>query len=127
VRMVAMEVFMRRNTMVGDVINLVLAAWLFLSPWIVGFTGVMPAAWTAWITAVAIAIFAIAALAAYAEWEEWINLILGLWALISPWAIGFSANEAPRLVLFLTGLAVAIVAAVEIWIMHRSPPRTTTA
>lgn len=116
---------MRLNRMVGDVINLVLAAWLFLSPWIVGFAGSAPASWTAWLTAVAIAVFAVAALAAFAEWEEWINLALGIWALISPWIVGFSGQQAPMLVLFLTGLAVAIVAAVELWILHHPPPRVT--
>jgi hypothetical protein len=118
---------MRRNQVVGDVLNLVLAVWLFLSPWIVGFTTIMPAAWTAWLSAIAIAIFAIAALSAFAEWEEWINLILGIWVLISPWVVGVAANEAPKLALFLTGLAVAIIAAVELWTMHRAPPRETTA
>ena len=70
---------MKRNEAFADVINLILAAWLFLSPWIVGFSGVMPAAWVAWLTGIAIGVFAIAALSAFAEWEEWINLILGLW------------------------------------------------
>ncbi len=55
---------MKRETMVGDVVNLILAIWLFLSPWLVGFSGLMPAAWAAWLTAIAVAIFAIAALSA---------------------------------------------------------------
>lgn len=118
---------MKRNQAVGDVLNLILAIWLFLSPWIVGFTTLTPAAWTAWLSAIAIAVFAIAALSAFAEWEEWINLILGIWVLISPWVVRIAANEAPKVVLFLTGLAVAIIAAVELWIMHRVPPRATTA
>ena len=95
---------MKRNQVVGDVLNLILAIWLFLSPWIVGFAGLMPAAWTAWLSAIAIAVFAIAALSAFAEWEEWINLILGIWVLISPWVVGVSADKAPTVVLFLTGL-----------------------
>jgi hypothetical protein len=100
---------------------------LFLSPWIVGFAGVMPAAWTAWLSAIAIGIFAVAALAAFAEWEEWINLALGVWVLISPWVVGVSAQQAPAVVLFLTGLAVAVVAAIELWMLHRMPPRITAA
>lgn len=118
---------MRRNTMVGDVLNLIVAAWLFLSPWIVGFADVTAASWTAWLSAIAIAVFAIAALAAFAEWEEWINLALGVWVLISPWIVGVSGQQAPTLVLFLTGLVVAVIAAIEIWMLHRTPPRMTTA
>jgi hypothetical protein len=113
--------------MIGDVINLLLAVWLFLSPWIVGFAGLMPAAWTAWLSAIAIGVFAVAALAAFAEWEEWINLALGLWVLISPWVVRISTDQPAMLTLFLTGAAVAVVAAVELWILHRSPPRMTTA
>src|SRR5579872_2963357 len=100
---------MKRNTMAGDVINLLLAIWLFLSPWIVGFSGLMPAAWTACLSAIAVAIFAIAASSAFAEWEEWVTLILGLWLLVSPWVVGVSGSEAPTAVLSITGIVIAIV------------------
>jgi hypothetical protein len=118
---------MKRNQMIGDASNLVLAVWLFFSPWIVGFAGQTPAAWTAWLTAIAIGAFAIAALLAFAEWEEWINLALGLWAMVSPWVVGFSTNQPPTVVMFLTGLVVAAIAAIELWLLHRTPPRITTA
>jgi hypothetical protein len=114
---------MKRNEALGDVINLILAVWLFLSPWIVGFAGVTPAAWVAWLSAIAIAIFAIAALAAFAEWEEWINLALGIWVLISPWVVHVSGEQKPTVTLFLTGAAVAVIAAIELWMLHRTPPR----
>lgn len=116
---------MKKDIGFADVINLILAIWLFLSPWIVGFAGLMPAAWTAWLTAIAIAIFAIAALAAFAEWEEWINLILGLWLAVSPWAVRVASNHATTMVLSLTGIAVAVLAALELWMLHRTPPRLT--
>jgi uncharacterized membrane-anchored protein len=116
---------MKRNPMIGDVINLVLAIWLFLSPWIVGFAGIVPAAWTAWLSAIAIAIISIAALARLAEWEEWINLILGVWVLISPWVVHVSHQQNPTVVLFFTGLIVAIIAAIELWMLYQTPPRVT--
>lgn len=116
---------MKKDAGFADVINLILAIWLFLSPWVVGFAGLMPAAWTAWLTAIAIAIFAIAALSAFAEWEEWINLILGVWLLVSPWVVGVAAMHGAMLTLFLTGIAVAVLAALELWMLHRTPPRLT--
>jgi hypothetical protein len=112
--------------MIGDGINLLLAVWLFLSPWIVGFSSLTPAVWTACLTAIAIGAFAIAALSAYAEWEEWINLVLGLWAIVSPWVVGFATDESARMVMVLTGLVVAVIAAVELW-LHRAPPRITAS
>jgi len=114
---------MKHNQAIGNVLNLLLAVWLFLSPWVVGFAGVMPAAWTAWLSGIAIAVFAIAALAAFAEWEEWINLILGIWVLISPWIVHVASQHRPTVTLLLTGLAIAIIAAIELWMMHRAPPR----
>jgi hypothetical protein len=118
---------MKKDIGFADVINLILAIWLFLSPWIVGFTGLTPAAWTAWLTAIAIAIFAIAALAAFAEWEEWISLVLGLWLAVSPWVVHVASNHAATMVLSLTGIVVAVLAALELWMLHRTPPRLTAS
>ena len=113
---------MKRNEIVPDVINLILAIWLFLSPWIVGFVNVVPAAWVAWLSGIAIAIISVVALSAFGEWEEWINLLLGVWVLISPWVVHVHHQQPPTVVLFFTGLAVAIVAAVDLWMLHRTPP-----
>lgn len=116
---------MKREVGFADVINLMLAVWLFLSPWIAGFAGMVVGASTAWLTAIAIAVVAIAALARLAEWEEWINLALGIWLLISPWAIGIASIQGAMMSLLLTGIAVAALAALEIWMLHRPPPRLT--
>jgi len=115
---------MKRNVVVADVVNLILVVWLFVSPWIVGFTDVTPAAWVAWLSAIAIGIISIAALSAFAEWEEWINLLLGIWVSISPWVVvHIRGHERPTVVLFFTGLAVAFIAAIDLWLSHRTSPR----
>ncbi len=75
-----------RNESFVDVVNLILGAWLFAAPWLYGFAS-GAAGWNAWIMGALIALVAIAALAAFAEWEEWINLVLGLWVLVAPWAL----------------------------------------
>jgi hypothetical protein len=72
-----------------DWINLILAVWLFISPWVLGFfpggaVASMPASWTAWVLGVVIAVFSIAALYKAQPWEEWINLIAGVLLFISP-------------------------------------------
>ncbi len=71
-----------------DWINLVLAAFLFVSPWIFDFTSNAAASWNAWICGAIIAVLALAAIAWFAEWEEWINVALGAWLVIAPgsWA-----------------------------------------
>jgi hypothetical protein len=102
------------NAKLCDVANLVLGAILFFSPWIFGF-GAGTVSTNAYITGFVIAILAIAALAAFAVWEEWLNLIVGLWALVSPWVLGFQETTAMT-VHVVIGAAVAVLAAIEIWI-----------
>ena len=104
-----------------DVVNLILGAWLFLTPWVFGFAG-GEAGWNAWIFGVLIAVVAIAALLAFAEWEEWINLVLGLWVLVAPWALGFEANVNATRNHVIVGIVVAVLAALELWLLHRKPP-----
>jgi hypothetical protein len=112
------------NAKLCDVANLVLGAVLFVSPWMFGFDA-GKISQNAMITGLVIAILAIAALAAFAVWEEWLNLIVGLWALVSPWVLGFQGTTAMT-VHVLIGAAVAVLAAIEIWLMTQNPPRLTT-
>src|SRR5260370_8841753 len=109
------------NARFCDVANLILGAILFFSPWMFGFDSP-----NAYIAGIAIAALAIAALAAFAIWEEWLNLIVGLWTLVSPWILGFQGTTAMT-VHVVIGAAVAILAAIELWIMYQHPPRLTTS
>jgi hypothetical protein len=106
------------NAKFCDVANLILGAFLFFSPWMFGF-GAGKASENANIAGIAIAVLAIAALAAFAIWEEWLNLIVGLWTLVS--------RTTAMTVHVIIGAAVAILAAVEIWIMSQHPPRLTAS
>jgi hypothetical protein len=112
------------NAKLCDVANLILGAFLFFSPWIFVFED-GKVSQNAAIAGIIIAVLAIAALSAFAVWEEWLNLIVGLWALISPWVLGFQGSTTPRTVHVIVGALVAILAAVELWIMSQTPPRLT--
>jgi hypothetical protein len=113
------------NAKFCDVANLVLGAILFFSPWIFAFDS-GPSSQNAFISGIVIAALSIAALAAFAVWEEWLNLIVGLWVLISPWVLGFQGGTAMT-VHVIIGIIVAVLAAVELWIMYQNPPRQTAA
>jgi hypothetical protein len=108
-----------------DVANLILGAVLFLSPWIFGSDTTI-ASQNAFISGLAIAVLAIAALTAFAVWEEWLNLIVGLWVLVSPWVLGFQGTRAMT-VHVIIGAAVAILAAIELWLLSQHPPRLTAS
>ena len=79
-----------------DVVNLILAAFLLLTPMMFGFASDHVAAPNAWVSGIVICAVAIAAVTKFAEWEEWINLLLGLWVLVSPWVLSFSAQTTAR-------------------------------
>jgi hypothetical protein len=111
------------NAKLCDVANLILGAILFFSPWIFGFDA-GKASENAYVAGIVIAVLAIAALAAFAVWEEWLNLIVGLWTLVSPWVLGFQGTALK--VHVAIGIAVAVLAAIELWIMSQNPPRLTT-
>ena len=108
-----------------DIVNVVLGVCLALAPWALDFTAEATAAWNAWITGAAIALVALGALVAFTQLEEWINLALGVWAGIAPWAIAFSENAAATGVHAAIGIAVAVLAAARLWFVHRNPPRVT--
>lgn len=103
---------------VPDGINVVLGALLFISPWVLSYTGRDLAAWSAWIGGVVVAILAIAALVRFAEWEEWINVALGVWLVIAPWVLGFSAVAAAMWSHVILGVVIAALAAWRAWTAH---------
>ena len=76
-----------------DWVNLILGIWLFITPFFLGYGSMNDAAaWNSYIFGVAV--FVISAIALYAPqaWEEWINMIIGLWLIISPFVIGFTSH-----------------------------------
>ena len=131
------------NAKFCDVANLILGAILFFSPWMFGFDAGKVSE-NANIAGLVIAVLAIAALAAFAVWEEWLNLIVGLWVLVSPWVLGFQGTTAMSVhvvigaavarlqpngmacALFATALAQALVLAVALIMLITRNPQVTS-
>lgn len=102
-----------------DWINLILGAVLFLAPWLFGFADATAAAWNAWIAGIVVAALSIAALVRFAEWEEWVNVVVGIWILVSPWVLGFSGITSAMWVCVVLGIVIAAMAAWEAWTARR--------
>jgi hypothetical protein len=115
----------RQETII-DFIKLALAAFLILTPWVFGFTSAAVASGNAWISGALIGLASIAAIVALAEWEEWLSLAFGVWVAISPWLLGYHATiiSAMRANAAI-GIAVVLLAAAELAMIHRSPPHVT--
>jgi hypothetical protein len=106
------------NLKLCDVLNLGLGIVLFFSPW--EFDLSMGPQWqTASVVGITIGVLSIAALAAFAVWEEWLNLIAGLALMVSPWLLGFQDSAAMTIDVMI-GVAVAALAAFEVWALRHS-------
>ena len=114
-----------RNERICDVLNLIVGLFLLISHWLFSFNAGAETN-NAVICGIIIAALSLAALSAFAEWEEWLNLIVGLWVLVSPWVLGFAdTTTAASTVHVIVGIVVAVIAAIEVWMLHRTPPRLT--
>jgi hypothetical protein len=113
-----------RYAVICDDANLVLGVVLCLSPWLFAFA---PGAesWNAWAAGIIIALLSIAALFAFAEWKEWLNLIAGLWVVVSPCVLQFSGSTHAMRTDVIVGVIVVVIAAIEIWMAHRIAAHVT--
>jgi hypothetical protein len=101
-----------------DWVNLVLGAWLFISPWVLGFASAATEAGTttpraavnAWIFGVIVVVLSIAAVVRTQPWEEWLNLLAGIWLFISPWVLGYSGTTTALWNALIVGALVFILA-----------------
>ena len=100
-----------------NIINAVLAVVLFFSPWLVGYRDAQIASWNAGTCGLVIG--------RLQEWEEWSSAALGLWTAAAPWIMGFTGSIPAMWAHVLVGLAVLALAAIELWLIHGSPPSKT--
>ncbi len=110
-----------KNTL--EWVNVVLGGWLFISPWVFGFTGHAGAAWTAWIIGAVVVILALWAMTDQGTWEDWINALAAAVGFFSPWFVGYTTLTAAAWNMWVIALAIFVVA---LWAAY-SPTKTATA
>jgi hypothetical protein len=67
-----------------DVVNLVAGLWIFFAPWVLGaHAGALVGNYV--VPGILITLCAITGLAEFRPWKEWVNILLGIWLLITPW------------------------------------------
>jgi SPW repeat len=99
-----------------DVYNLVLAIFLFVSPWLFAYANNVVRL-DFWASGVLLAVVSAAAIAAFSEWEEWLNLALGTWLACAPWLLGYAHTRAMH-VSVGAGIIVIYLAGLRLWLMH---------
>jgi len=103
-------------------LNLLLAVGLFISPWVLRFHEEPRPAWTAWLTALAIAIVVGAETIRLAEWQEWASVALGIWLVVAPLFVGFTANAIAQWTHIVAGVLVIAVTAWGAWVFGPKRP-----
>lgn len=93
-------------------LTLILAVWLFISPWVFPLAPRGAWAWNDWIVAVIVGGLSIAALSQLAEWEDWINLVFGIWLFFSPWLFGYFHSAGAAWNSWIVGI---LIAGIAIW------------
>lgn len=109
-----------------DSLNLILGIWLFVAPFfgMPGFSGA--AAWNSYIFGFLIALFSALALGRPQKWEEGINLALGIWLIIAPFALSFFQMRGTAWNQIVVGIIIGVDA---VWAMAQRPtqPRQQAA
>ena len=86
------------------VVTLVIGAWLFITPFVYGFTHTnISAAWNSYVFGIVVMGLSLYGLATKKVWEDWLNLIIGVWLFFSSFALGFYDDYTLRLVFMNTG------------------------
>ena len=105
-----------RSTRWQDGGNLILAIWLFSSPWVLqfAFTGAASgtiAAWDAWVLGVVVFLVALSAMGRrFVRGQEWANVVLGIWIFIAPWVLAFAgSNSNPAWDHWIVGALIFLV------------------
>jgi hypothetical protein len=103
-----------------DLYKLGLGLFVFLSPWLFALT-YGPARIDSAVSGVLVMAVSAAALVGLSDWEEWAALAMGAWLVASPWILGFP-HAAGMKIHIGTGLVVAYLAGLELWLMHYDSP-----
>ena len=110
------QVLKWRSESVLDIYKMVLALFLFMTPWLFSFAN-EGAKIDLWASGAAILALSLAAFIAFSYWEEWLNFLIGSWLVVSPWVLGFAHTRAMRYSIGI-GAVVAFLAALEIWLVY---------
>jgi hypothetical protein len=124
-----------------DWANVILAIWLFISPWVLQFGGaaetasagapnapgvaVSHAAWNAWVLGVIVFLVALSAIGNLEVWQEYWSLILGAWIFAAPWALGFVGLPRASWDHWIDGALIFLLAIWSLARLRNAPVATT--
>jgi hypothetical protein len=99
-------------------LDLALGVWLLLSPWLLQFGGDATAVTNSVVIGFLIIVAEVFTFSTLGALEELIDLVLGLWLVVSPWILNISSRVASA-DFVIVGLLVLGLAIYEIWDARR--------
>jgi hypothetical protein len=131
-----------RSNRVQDWANLILAIWLFISPWVLRFGAGLAgpdgatngplveanhAAWNAWILGIIVFLVALSAIGRMEAWQEYISMVLGAWIFVAPWALGFTPSGRASWDHWIVGALIFLISLWSLSMARRDPVARTIA
>jgi hypothetical protein len=101
-----------RTAALIDITNLLLGMLLFFAPWMFGFVSTL-ASENAWLSGALISLLATSAIIAFDAREQRLNLLVGLWVVVSPWLLGLHAEMHIH---SIVGLLLVALVLFELWL-----------
>jgi hypothetical protein len=97
-----------------DPVNALLGAWLMVSPWVLGYQGVVVAMVSTMAIGAVLVASSVGAMSLPAAWEEWLDVVLGVALMLAPFLLGFNGVDAALQNALLTGAVVTFLA---LWVL----------
>ena len=93
-------------------LNVLVGMWVFLSPWLLGYSEFGRPSWNAAATGLAIAAISAAVLSGRSRALAWGNLLLGAWLTLSPRVLDYTSVQTAARNAWVVGLVVIVLAAI---------------
>ncbi|HXY57057.1 MAG TPA: hypothetical protein VEH76_00590 [Methylocystis sp.] len=103
-----------------DAARVALAGVLFISPWLLDFSGLAIASILAWVSAVVIALISLAAMVRPDLWEEWVILAMSVGLIVAPYALDFRYLNGAGAAFVGVGCFIFAISISDLWGLYRT-------
>jgi hypothetical protein len=101
-----------RGTRTASILNVLAGLWLIVSPFVLGYTALPVARWDTIIVGIIVLVLAGTRAANPQQYVglSWLNLLLGIWLIVSPFALSYATLPRPTWNDVILGVVVVILA-----------------
>jgi SPW repeat-containing protein len=94
--------------------GIVLGMWMLVSPWVIGFSDYSAATMNALVMGTVLVLAELLELSVHETAEEWLDIVAGLWLLVSPVALGFTSSMPATVSTVAVGFLTVLFAALAL-------------